>query len=224
MTKQPTAYIFFGPAGCGKGTQAELLAEHIPFAHHIDSGAELRKYVENNITELALRMKAKMAEGLPIDPEDSKIFFSEQYRHTLENGTTTIFDGLIRDISQVEWLSRIFNEANAQIIIFHIHISLEEAISRISHRWYAGGTTESFSNQEEARAHSINGLSPFRRKDDSEEETVIHRYKIMYESNWAALLDGFQLATNARIIIIDGTKDVDTISGEILEYTLRPRS
>lgn len=101
--KNREIFIFFGPPGSGKGTQADLLANNfkIPtispgelFRHEIDKKSKLGKNIENLVSQGKL-LPDKLVE---------KIVFSKIRKRYVKKGF--ILDGFPRDINQLKSLEK----------------------------------------------------------------------------------------------------------------------
>lgn len=127
MNKKTPRIILFGPQGCGKGTQGQLLAERfdIPmigvgemFRHEIAEGTSLGKilqgYVDNGLLAPDDVVNAVVANGLK--------------KHDLSKGF--ILDGYPRNVEQATYLDRI-QKINLAI---YLRITDAEAVRRLTGR------------------------------------------------------------------------------------------
>jgi adenylate kinase len=93
--------IFFGPPGVGKGTQAQIIAERMGWAH-ISTGDMLRAHVANG-TELGKKAKSFMDQGL-LTPDDLVIDMFMARLAELKEGQGFVLDGFPRTLPQAEAL------------------------------------------------------------------------------------------------------------------------
>lgn len=127
-----TRTIFFvGKPGCGKGTQAKLLAEHTSWPV-FGSGAEFRKIAQEP-TAVGKKVKEEVDAGL-LSPPWFAMYLYQKALFSVAEGQSVIFDGFNRKVPEAElivdsltWLVRPFK-------IINIVISDEEAAKRIAIR------------------------------------------------------------------------------------------
>src|ERR1044071_10171849 len=100
---RPSAIIFLGPPGAGKGTQAQQVAkEHaIP---HISTGDVFRSHVSNK-TALGLKAAEAMSRGMLVADELVCNMLAE-YVQSLDHVGCLVLDGFPRSVAQAEWLDR----------------------------------------------------------------------------------------------------------------------
>ncbi|GBE16288.1 adenylate kinase [bacterium BMS3Abin15] len=125
--------VIIGPQGCGKGTQAKLLAEKFNLAH-IEMGSSLREQAKED-TPLGKELDEIINKKKELAPDDVIVrVISEQVsRAPAEKGI--ILDGAPRTISQVEKVAVAFKDNDRKLdkVIF-IKLSEAESIERISMR------------------------------------------------------------------------------------------
>lgn len=123
----------FGPPGCGKGTQAELLCQRFGFLHL--STGELLRAERREASELGKRVDAIMRQGNLV-PDDivGEIVQKEVQRAFAEN-CGVLFDGYPRNLRQLERLESLLHLLESQI---HCYVSLdisdEKVIGRLTSR------------------------------------------------------------------------------------------
>jgi len=107
-----TKFIFLGPPGAGKGTQAALLAAEMNLAH-ISTGEILRAAVRDQ-TPLGLEAQAFMDRG-ELVPDTLVLGLVKERLATL-NGDTEgwILDGFPRNIAQAEALDHLLRDIHQQ--------------------------------------------------------------------------------------------------------------
>jgi adenylate kinase len=107
-----TKFIFLGPPGAGKGTQAALLAAEMNLAH-ISTGEILRAAVWDQ-TPLGLEAQAFMDRG-ELVPDTLVLGLVKERLATL-NGDTEgwILDGFPRNIAQAEALDHLLRDIHQQ--------------------------------------------------------------------------------------------------------------
>jgi adenylate kinase len=105
--------IFFGPPGVGKGTQAQIIAQRMGWAH-ISTGDMLRAHVANG-TELGMKAKSFMDKGL-LTPDDLVIdMFMARLAEIGDQGF--VLDGFPRTLPQAQALDAALAKKNKAIDI-----------------------------------------------------------------------------------------------------------
>jgi adenylate kinase len=147
------AFIFIGRSGCGKGTQVELLKEklsNIDGEHaslHVQTGQEMRKFVEGNTYTQKLSKEINERGGL--QPEFVAIY--QWVKVIVERYTGNeylIFDGTPRKILEANVLNSIFSFYEIKKVdVVHIDISIEEATERLLLRKRHDDTKEDIKNR-----------------------------------------------------------------------------
>lgn len=107
-----TKFIFLGPPGAGKGTQAALLAEAMNLAH-ISTGEILRAAVRDQ-TPLGIEAQGFMDRG-ELVPDTLVLGLVKERLATLNSSNQGwILDGFPRNIAQAEALDHLLQEIRQQ--------------------------------------------------------------------------------------------------------------
>ncbi len=122
--------VILGPQGCGKGTQAKLLAQKLGLVH-ISSGELLRDEAASG-TAKGLLIADLLAKG-ELVPFDTVLEVLEPALSSNTNGF--VLDGTPRDLSQAEHLDWYLQKLSKQIdkVIFLV-ITREESVKRLLKR------------------------------------------------------------------------------------------
>jgi len=152
-------WVFLGPPGAGKGTQAVLLAEHLGVPH-VSTGNLLRRAVRDG-TELGRKVKSYLESGdLVPDP-----VILDLVREVLDGAKGCILDGFPRTLVQADALAGMLDDARMGLAgVLRLDVPDGVIVARIAGR---------------AREES--------RTDDSE-ETVRNRLKV-YTKQTAPLVN-----------------------------------
>ena len=122
-------WIFLGAPGAGKGTQADLLAEHLGVAH-IATGDLLRKAVKQG-TDVGRKAKPYMDAGALVPDELILGVVRESLAGDLRDGC--ILDGFPRNTAQATSLDRILADLGQEIGAV-ISLKVSRYSSRSAHR------------------------------------------------------------------------------------------
>ncbi len=122
----PTYIVFFGPPGCGKGTQAKKLAAEFGLAQ-ISTGELFRQHLSAK-TALGLEAQKYMDQGALV-PDDITIGMVRERLGEPDATRGAIFDGFPRTRAQAEALDRLLAEFGAQVNLV-VDFVLPLAVSR----------------------------------------------------------------------------------------------
>src|SRR3989338_283924 len=124
MVPQNSRYIFFGPQGSGKGTQAKMLA-YVLCLPHVSTGDIFRAAVNQN-TILGHRIAVGLSSGKLISDEDTNALVADRLAaEDVKNGF--ILDGYPRTMAQLEFLEKLTPPTK---VIF-LDLSDDEAVKRL---------------------------------------------------------------------------------------------
>ena len=209
------SYIILGLQGSGKGTQADILAEKIGYAH-VESGKILRAKAEKDE-----KIRAMLQEGA-IVPDIDTLAFIESYirEHGFDVGKI-IFDGYPRKVAQYHLLSD-FLRKHGQKIEGVIYLSLpdEVGMARISSRVTCrkcGRVFNTVTNPSKVPGKCDDCGGELYTRDDDQPETIKKRITI-YHTNTEPILD---LARAGGLLIeINGDQPIEKIASD-LELALK---
>ena len=115
--------ILLGPAGSGKGTQAQFLRDRFNY-NHLSTGDMLRAEVASE-SELGLKVKSVIDSGnLVSDDIIISIIKQRLQKLVLNNETGAIFDGFPRTIAQAEAFNGYLIQRILRCLQFYISIYL----------------------------------------------------------------------------------------------------
>jgi adenylate kinase len=132
-------WIFLGAPGAGKGTQADLLAEHLGVAH-IATGDLLREAVKEG-TDLGRKAKAFMDAGELVP--DRLILGLVREALTGDARDGCILDGYPRNTAQAASLDRMLEDVGQEIAgVIGLKVSADTLVARIAGRAVAEDRTD----------------------------------------------------------------------------------
>ena len=182
----PSAIIFFGPPGSGKGTQASRLAESLGIPQ-VSTGDLLRSHVSRG-TALGAIAKPIMESGALV-PDDlvTKMLKERLAEPNAKNGA--IFDGYPRTVAQAQSLDVLLREAGGRVdAVLFIDVPDATLVDRLLKRATLEG-----------------------RADDTK-ETITERLRV-YREKTAPLADLYRKA--GVLVTIDGNRSVDAVALDV---------
>ena len=108
----PTFVVFFGPPGCGKGTQARRVADELGLVQ-ISTGELFRKHLGEK-SPLGLRAQEFMSKGALV-PDEITIGMVRERLAQPDVQTGAIFDGFPRTAAQAKALDDLLHELGGQL-------------------------------------------------------------------------------------------------------------
>ena len=174
--------ILFGPPGCGKGTQAQLLRRELRIAH-LSTGDMLREAVSCG-TEIGLRAKEIMDCGALVSDDVVVGIISERLDRP-DCAYGFILDGFPRTVAQAESLDKLLREKGLKIDrVIEIKVTDELLIERISGRFSCsncgGSYHDRFKQAKQENVCDVCGGTGFTRREDDNEVTVRERLSNYY--------------------------------------------
>lgn len=156
--------ILFGAPGCGKGTQAQRLAEHYDL-YHISTGEVIRSEIARG-TELGRSMEGYISRG-ELAPDSIVVKMVRDYMRT-HSDKGCIFDGFPRTTAQAEIFDEMLAEIDSKVdVMIFMDVPEEELVKRILLRGKDSG-----------------------RKDDASEEVIRNRIEV-YRQQTAIVADHY---------------------------------
>lgn len=126
-------WLFMGPPGCGKGTQASLIKSQYTDIYHLSTGDLLRSEIKAN-SVFGQRVKSFVEIGKLVPDELVLDIFSRTVSN-FPSGSSVILDGFPRTLNQAESLSlqcstNSFNLAGALWFNISSKVIVQRAVSR----------------------------------------------------------------------------------------------
>jgi len=190
----PSAVVFFGPPGSGKGTQASRLAASLGIPQ-ISTGDLLRTHVSRG-TALGAVAKPIMESGALV-PDDlvTKMLKERLAEPDAKNGA--IFDGYPRTVAQAGSLEALLEDAGGRVdAVLFIDVPDATLVERLLKRATLEG-----------------------RADDTR-ETIAERLRV-YREKTAPLADLYAKA--GVLVTIDGDRSVEAVAADVESAVARRR-
>ena len=187
-------FIFLGRSGCGKGTQADLLIDHLCKAGdkncktlHIESGALIREFSKGD-TYTAKNTNFMMSEGLLIPEAVIVSLWMNYLKDNFTGVENIVFDGTPRKLREAQLLNdtlRFYKVEKPTVIC--VNVSKDWSEKRLLGR---------------------------ARKDDNPES--IKRRLEWYDTEVVPSLNYFKSDSYYNVIDINGEQPIEDVQNEIL--------
>jgi len=132
--------IIFGPPGCGKGTQSNLMINRYNLTH-LSTGDIFRKNIKekSSLGELA---KKYMDQGQLV-PDQITINMLSHEMNTFKDSNGFIFDGFPRTLDQAKALDNLLSNQNQKIsFVLSLNVSEEKLLIRLLLRGKESGRVD----------------------------------------------------------------------------------
>ena len=190
----PSAIVFFGPPGSGKGTQASRLAASAGIPQ-ISTGDLLRSHVARGTT-LGRVAKPIMESGALV-PDDLVTKMLKERLAESDAKSGAIFDGYPRTVAQARSLEALLKDAGGRVdAVLFIDVPDAILVDRLLKR------------------ASLEG-----RADDTK-ETIAERLRV-YREKTAPLAELYKKA--GTLVTIDGDRSVETVAADVTAALARAR-
>ena len=180
-------FIFLGPAGSGKGTQAQYLKNTHGFAH-LSTGDMLRAEVKSG-SDLGLTLKSVIDSGNLVTDDIILDIIAKNITDLVNDGQTDgiIFDGFPRTIAQATGFKQILDRMGLKVDqTFLFDLSLDASLDRISGRRIDSRNNNVYHVSSNPAPADVEPYLITR--DDDQPEKVTHRYKV-YQEQTQPLID-----------------------------------
>lgn len=136
--------VLFGIQGCGKGTQAKLLAEQYGFGI-FEAGGELRAIAASD-TDLGKKVKSYIDVG-ELVPHTIIMDVVEQAVSKRPKDQKILFDGIPRDENQMKDFDSVMKKLGREFRCIHITLDPEKGVRRILERAKTQGRADDASEE-----------------------------------------------------------------------------
>lgn len=201
-------YIIMGVQGCGKGTQAKMLKEHLDLVH-ISVGDIFRWNIQSR-TKLGARVKRLIAEGQLV-PDD---VVAEVVRRRLEEHDWNygfILDGFPRNRPQAEFFLENYDIDAAILIDVPDAVVMERILSRLLCSQCGLDYNLIFHRPVKTNVCDVCGGKLIRRADDN--ETSIRARLNDYHEKTSPIIELF--SKKELVIKVDGTLPAEDVQRSI---------
>ncbi|MEE9328238.1 MAG: adenylate kinase [Cocleimonas sp.] len=217
--------LAFGPNGSGKGTQGAIVKEKYGM-DHIESGAIFREHIKGG-TELGMKAKAFIDSGDLVPDEITIPMVLETLGNSKEKGW--LLDGFPRSLAQAEALDKALNESGMALdYVLEINLDRDIAKERIMGRRLCANDNNHPNHiafdaikpveKDGELVCRVCGGELSARADDQDEDAINKRHDIYYDNNTGtmAAVNYFKDKSSAKVIAVDGSQAIDTISEDIM--------
>ncbi len=190
----PSAIVFFGPPGSGKGTQASRLAASLGIPQ-VSTGDLLRSHVAKG-TPLGAIARPIMESGALV-PDELVTKMLEERLAEKDAVPGAIFDGYPRTVAQAVSLDALLKAAGGKVdVVLFIDVPDAVLVDRLVKRAVLEG-----------------------RADDTK-ETIAERLHV-YREKTAPLADLYRKA--GQLVTIDGNRAVETVASDVTAAVSKSR-
>jgi adenylate kinase len=207
------AFIFLGPPGAGKGTQANRAAKQYGVPH-LSTGDMLRDAVARG-TELGRLAKPIMDRG-ELVPDNIVMGMVEERLAQPDSAGGFIFDGFPRTVPQAEQLDKILvRRGFGKPLVVEFHVSPETLLHRVSGRWTCSVGGETYNIYERPPKVpgicDVDGGKLVQRADDSAD--IVRERLAAYDRKTKPLADYYR--QHGVLETVDGSKGVEEVTGAL---------
>ena len=217
--------LAFGPNGSGIGTQGAIVKEKYGL-DHIESGAIFREHIKGG-TELGMKAKAFIDSGDLVPDEITIPMVLETLGNSKDQGW--LLDGFPRSLAQAEALDKALDESGMTLdYVLEIDLDRNIARDRIMGRRLCANDNNHPNHiafdaikpveKEGELVCRVCGGELSMRADDQDADAINKRHDIYYDDSTGtvAALNFFKNNGKSKVISVDGSQAIDTISEEIM--------
>jgi len=204
-------FILFGMQGSGKGTQSQIIAEKYGY-EIFETGGQLRRLAAED-SELGRKIHEITTAGRLV-PTEVVMEIVADFLAKTDSSQPVIFDGIPRSEDQRVQLEAEFEKAGRCPVAVYIHLTEEEALSRLLGRKTCGNCKKIWGakdNLEEGSACPACGGELTVRADDTEE--AIRTRLSVYAEQTLPVIEKYR--TENRLIEVEGVLPVDEVTAKI---------
>ena len=136
---EPRTIFFIGKPGCGKGTQAKLLAEKTGWTV-VSAGKQFRAIAAEN-TPVGRKVKSEIDVGM-LAPHWFAMYLYLKALFALPGSASVIFDGFNRKVREADLVIDSLSWLDRHCVVFNISVSDNMIEQRLAHRKEVEGRTD----------------------------------------------------------------------------------
>jgi adenylate kinase len=207
-------FVFLGPPGAGKGTQAKVVASKLGIPQ-ISSGDIFRENLKNQ-TKLGIMANQYIKVG-DLVPDDITIEMIQERISRADCGSGAILDGFPRTPAQAKAFDEILKETGCRINkVPYIKVQESALIERLTGRLTCRAQGHVFHKQynppKEPGVCDFDGSELYQREDDKP-ETVARRIRV-YEEQTRPLVEYY--LKRGVLIEVDGNKAIEDVTADLV--------
>jgi adenylate kinase len=207
-------FVFLGPPGAGKGTQAKVVASRLGIPQ-ISSGDIFRENLKNQ-TKLGIMANEFIKVG-ELVPDDVTVAMVRERISRADCARGAILDGFPRTTAQAKALDEMMMDSGNTIKkVPYIKVPNNELVERLSGRLTCRAQGHVFHKQynppSEPGVCDFDGSELYQREDDKP-ETVAHRIQV-YEEQTRPLVEYYRERGNLEEV--DGNQSIDTVTADLV--------
>jgi len=211
--------VLLGAPGSGKGTQAKQLVDHFGVVQ-ISTGDLLRQAVADN-TELGQKAKKAMDNGELVS-DDIVLGMIKDRLQQPDTDKGLILDGFPRNLAQAKALEELMADIKCPLdAAVLLDVPLDSLMQRLTGRLTCqdcGAVFNKYTNPPRKDGIcDVCGGKLIQRGDDN--ETTVRQRLETFTEQTEPLVDFYK--KQDKLISIDGTRDIDTISAEFKDVLKR---
>ena len=202
--------VLLGAPGAGKGTQADVLMEHIGVAH-VSSGDLLREHRAQK-TELGNQAQSYMDKG-DLVPDDLVIKMVLGRLGEKTDSTGIVLDGFPRTEPQAVALDAALGNRGIDRVL-HVTVPEHELIRRLSGRYSCRSCMKPFPEEAaESGKCPVCGGELYQREDDKP-DAVKNRLRV-YGEQTSRLIEYYR--NQGKLAEINGLQNVEEVTSDLLK-------
>ena len=202
--------VLLGPAGAGKGTQAQFIAKEFSLAH-ISSGDLFRENLKNE-TDLGKLAQGYMNRG-ELVPDDVTIAMVKERISRPDCAKGVLLDGFPRTPAQADALAKMLVDFKGQVnSVPYISVPADVLIERLSGRWscpVCGRVYHAVYNPPKIVGKCDDDGNELIQREDDKPATVERRIRVYMEQT-APLIEYYK--SRGVLAEVDGTRSIDEVS------------
>lgn len=189
----PTAYIFIGRSGSGKGTQVKLLKQTLKEKYtnkilHVETGALLREFIKGSLHIEKLVKERMDTGGLVPDPMAVATWVNYMTDH-FTGKEIMLFDGAPRKVGEAQFLDSMLQFCGVKkYVVINVEVSRAECTKRLIVRYRADDTTAGIESRMD-----------------------------WYDSEVLPCIEYFRNNKNAHVIDLPGEGSIDAVHAELVK-------